>query len=349
MADFQVIFMDAGQGDCTLIVYPDGSLTLVDCGSTKSGSAAFEEIKKVIDRHFDSKQDFSLVLTHPDEDHYNLLHKLKVEEYMDAGGPVHIYYGGDIDLYQNQKDDNYTYRLLEHVRRNHAAMPPENNTSTEPDILLSRAGVNVTILAANCTGKPASHNGQDKNSNSIVLLVEYEGAKIFLMGDAFVRTEQFIHDSFNSAGQLNRLRKQKGEQVVLKMGHHGSDTSTGATWVNLIQPEILVVSSGTKSFNGTGMPKESHLESTINATKLVADTGIDQSYVVFDDNKKHPLDPNFVMRPKTTRGIWTTCYDAVWDPHNVAYFESGQSWYYGVEKGKKKTMAHWYGYTGYET
>ena len=32
MADFEVIFMDDGQGDCTLIVYPDGSLTLVDCG-----------------------------------------------------------------------------------------------------------------------------------------------------------------------------------------------------------------------------------------------------------------------------------------------------------------------------
>jgi len=348
MADFEVIFMDAGQGDCTLVVYPDNTLMLVDCGSTKSGSEAFVEIKKVIDRHFNNKQDFNLVLTHPDEDHYNLLHKLELYHYVDAGGPVFIHYGGDINLYQNQKENNYTYQLLDHFQQYKLAMPPDNNTNTEPEILLSRAGVNVTILAANCTGKPASQNGQDKNSNSIVLLVEYQGAKIFLMGDAFVRTEQFIYDSFKSAGQLNRLRKQQGEQVVLKMGHHGSDTSTSAGWINLIQPEILVVSSGTKAFNGTGMPKESHLESTINATKLIADTGISQSYVVFDDNKKHPLDPSFVKRPNTTKGIWTTCYDAIWDPNNLKYFEAGQSWYYGAEKGKK-SMAHWYGYTGYET
>src|SRR6266436_6786539 len=127
MADFQVIFMDAGQGDCTLIVYPDGSLTLVDCGSTKSGAAAFVEIKKVIDRHFDNKQDFNLVLTHPDEDHYNLLQTLQVSQYIDAGGPVYAYYGGDIDLYQNQKDDNYTYKLLNHLKQHQVAMPPDNN------------------------------------------------------------------------------------------------------------------------------------------------------------------------------------------------------------------------------
>src|SRR4029077_2314143 len=103
MADFQVIFMDAGQGDCTLIVYPDGSLTLVDCGSTKSGAEAFGEIKKVIKKNFDKKKPefFCLVLTHPDEDHYNLLERIKIEEYLDGGGPGFIYYGGDIGLYRN--------------------------------------------------------------------------------------------------------------------------------------------------------------------------------------------------------------------------------------------------------
>ena len=110
MADFEVIFMDAGQGDCTLIVYPDGSLTLVDCGSTKSGSEALVEIQKVIDRKFQAhpKEWFTMVLTHPDEDHYNLLGKLKIEKYFNSGGPFAVFYGGDIDLYQNQKDNNYT-------------------------------------------------------------------------------------------------------------------------------------------------------------------------------------------------------------------------------------------------
>lgn len=353
--DFEVIFMDAGQGDCTLIVYPDGSLTLVDCGSTKSGSAALEEIKKVIDRKFQAKNDFSLVLTHPDEDHYNLLYKLEIERYLDTG-PILTYYGGDIELYRNKKDGkttknpkgNYTYNLLTHLRDHKIAAPPPNSTSVEKDAFLSRAGVDVTIIAANSTGNPSSENGPIKNRNSIVLLVEYEGAKIFLMGDAFIETEQFIYNAFNRANQLGRLRKQQGETVVLKMGHHGSTTSTSTDWVDLIQPDILVVSAGTKAFGtGSGMPKESHLNTTIQHATLAPDTGISQSYVVYNDGMTNP---EFVTRPKTTRGIWTTCYEATKESPST-YLESGQTWYYGVEitrQGKKLVPGHWMGYTGYE-
>src|SRR5580693_2819767 len=194
MADLEVVFMDAGQGDCTLIVYPDGSLTLVDCGSTQSGTEAFGEITKVIDRKFQSKQDFALVLTHPDEDHYKLLRQIGVDPYLDGGGPCYIYYGGHISLYQNQRENNYTYKLLNHFNEHHLTFRPPK-FDILPDTLLSRAGVNVTILAANCTGDPKSENAAKKNSNSIVLLVEYQGAKIFLMGDAFIQTENFIIDN----------------------------------------------------------------------------------------------------------------------------------------------------------
>ena len=350
MADFEVIFMDAGQGDCTLIVYPDGSLTLVDCGSTKSGSEALVEIQKVIDLKFQFHKSewFTMVLTHPDEDHYNLLEKVKIEKYFNSGGPFAVFYGGDIELYQNKKDNNYTYNLLKFFKEHKVAFRPDS-VSIQPEGLLSRAGVNVTILAANCTGDPSSKNGPKKNSNSIVLLVEYQGAKIFLMGDAFMRTEQFIHDAYNQANQLHRLRKQPGESVVLKMGHHGSDTSTSTAWVDLISPDIVVVSAGTKAFGkGSGMPKESHLNTTLqHCPQLVQDTGITQSYVVYDDGIKKP---EFAKRNPTTKGIWTTCYDFRKDSE-TQYFEAGQTWYYGVEisgNSKKLKPNHWYGYTGYE-
>src|SRR5215217_4372225 len=103
MPDFEVIFMDAGQGDCTLIVYPDNSLTLVDCGSTKSGKEAFAEIQKVLNRYLE--KNYNLVLTHPDQDHYNQLRFLADEDYHRELFPNditprpsfgHVYYGGDI-------------------------------------------------------------------------------------------------------------------------------------------------------------------------------------------------------------------------------------------------------------
>ena len=347
MADLEVVFMDAGQGDCTLIVYPDGSLTLVDCGSTKSGKEAFGEIKKVIDRKLDAKQWFTLVLTHPDEDHYNLLGSINIEKYLGAGGPFHIYYGGHIDLYKNQREENRTYNLLRQCKKIDLAFAPPT-FDILPDTLLSRGGVKVTILAANCTGNPKSTNGAQKNSNSIVLLVEYQGARIFLMGDAFNLTENYIIDNFKHLNLLNRLQKSSTDHVVLKMGHHGSDTSTGSDWVKLIQPEVIVVSSGTKSFNGKGMPTKTHLASTTANTTLTT-TDIDQSYVVFDEAQRGVKGKDFVTMPKTKQAIWTTCYQADWQASNSRWFESGQTWYYGVEKTGKKAAKHWYGYTGYET
>jgi hypothetical protein len=345
MADFEVIFMDAGQGDCTLIVYPDGSLTLVDCGSTKSGSAAIDQIKEVMQRKFNKKSFFTVVLTHPDEDHYNLLKSLDIYKYLNSGASCGFYFGGHVDLYGNAKDGNYVKQLLtEYMGYNLAGSP--HTTSTMPDGMLTRAGVSVTILAANCTGKPAAANGHDKNTNSIVLLVEYQGAKIFLMGDAFEQTEAFIVSAFTKANQLKRLQKQTGEHVVLKMGHHGSDTSSHADWVKLIGPEVLVVSAGTRTFGGKGMPTKAHLSATVGNTKLNT-TDIDQSYVVFDEANRGKAGLDFVTMPKTKQAIWTTCYGAVWQ--NAAWFESGQTWYYGVEKSGKKASAHWYGYTGYET
>ena len=347
MGPFQVIFMDAGQGDCTLIVYPDGSLTLVDCGSTKSGTAAFVEIKKVIDNHYSKDRDFSLVLTHPDEDHYNLLKKLDILKYINGSRTFNVYYGGHTNLYGNSKDSDFTKNLLVRLQRGGVAFPPDSSTSTTPDILLSRAGVDVTILASNCTGDRLSTTSAGKNSNSIVLLVEYQGAKLFLMGDAFVRTEEFIMAAFRKAKKLSRLQKQKGETVVLKLGHHGSDTSTGTEWVELIEPDIIVVSSGTKIFNGKGMPTEVLVNEVMQETKLTND-GIDQSYVVFDESKRGQTDQEFKTMPKTRQAVWTTCYNVEWKGNTIKWFESGQTWYYGVDMTGKKVVDHWYGYTGYE-
>ena len=347
MAEFEVVFMDAGQGDCTLVQFPDGSLMLVDCGSTKSGSAALVEIKKVIDGKFDANKFVSVVLTHPDEDHYNLLRTLDLESYLDKGDAGFVvYYGGDIELYRNLKDNDYTYDLLKRLEDSGVALSPENSVNTEKDGGLSGDGVDVTILASNCTGRPSSTTGPDKNSNSIVLLVEFMGSKIFLMGDAYVQTEKFIIEAFKQANALHRLQKQPGDHVILKMGHHGSETSTSKEWLQLIQPDIIVVSAGTKNFNGTGMPKETHLNATIQNCPIMPDTGINQTYVVYDTSLTPQM---FANRPATKRGVWTTCYHVAWVPSANGYYEEGQSWYYGVDVvGKKRIPHNWYGYTGYE-
>ena len=77
MAELRIVFMDAGQGDSTLVVYPDNSLMLIDCGSTKSKGVVAPEIISAINRYLPKTSGgntiHTLVLTHPDIDHYNML------------------------------------------------------------------------------------------------------------------------------------------------------------------------------------------------------------------------------------------------------------------------------------
>ncbi len=352
MADFEVIFMDAGQGDCTLIVYPDQSLTLIDCGSTKSGDQAFEQIAIVLNAYLKNNENTidTMVLTHPDEDHYNQLRKLLGGNKPPEVG--YVYYGGDISLYKHARESNFTYNWLNGLKKKGKAGPPANTVSFVPNTLLSRKGVNVTILAANMTGNLSSKAGAIKNSNSIVLLVEYQGSKLYLMGDAFVATENFISSTFDSAFKLggvktNIFAKDPGDQSLLKMGHHGSDTSTGDAWVTRTKPDILVVSSGTKRFSGKGMPAGSKIDTAASLTTLTT-TNIDQSYVVFDPANRGKAGLDFTTRAKTTTAIWCTCFQVEWVTTDKRWFESGQTWYYGVTLDKKKIPSHWYGYTGYE-
>lgn len=343
MPGFEVIFMDAGQGDCTLIVYPDGSLTLVDCGSTKGASGAdgaMIAINAVLTRYMQQKTRKptvieSLVLTHPDEDHYNQLCHL------DGVTFDQIHYGGDAELYKNKKDNDYTYNLITHHMKSEA---PPNTFSAIRNKNLSRAAVEVTILAANAMGNAQGRAGAIKNGNSIVLLVEYGNCKIFLMGDASAETEKRILAAFNAAKTSQKLARGDAEFVVLKMGHHGSDTSTSKEWVTAIQPDILVVSSGTKRFRGKGMPTKYHLDRTMDRCNLKEMGDMQQqTYVVFDQANKE-----FVARGPTRKSVWTTCYNIAHIPLLNKYCESGQTWYFGVDEQKNKTFNYWTGFTGFE-
>ena len=113
--------MDAGQGDCTLIVYPDRSLTLVDRGSTKSGDQAYQQIAIVLNNYLpkNANKIDTVVLTHPDEDHYNQLRKL----FGGSNIPTvdYVYYGGDVKLYKHAREGNFTYNWLSGLKNNDRA------------------------------------------------------------------------------------------------------------------------------------------------------------------------------------------------------------------------------------
>lgn len=65
--ELQVHFMDVGQGDSILILFPDGKDMLIDCGTTRGGS--WDDVDEYMDNYVTDGQLDYLMLTHTDSDH----------------------------------------------------------------------------------------------------------------------------------------------------------------------------------------------------------------------------------------------------------------------------------------
>lgn len=93
----------------------------------------------------------------------------------------------------------------------------------------------------------------DENKNSLVIYTELLNNKILIMGDASKEIENLILNEYN----LNKID-------ILKVGHHGSNTSTKEEFIDIIKPKYSLISVGAN--NRFGHPKEEVLETLKNST-----------------------------------------------------------------------------------
>ena len=94
----------------------------------------------------------------------------------------------------------------------------------------------------------------NENDNSNVIYTELNGYKFLFMGDASVTTEKEILDKYNLT-----------DIDVLKVGHHGSKTSSSIEFINEINPKYSIISVGKK--NRYGHPNKEVLDN-LNDSKV---------------------------------------------------------------------------------
>jgi competence protein ComEC len=301
--------MDAGQGDATLLVYPDGSLVLVDCGCKQNAKVVQDEIAGVLERHLgklplDKRKLRGLVLTHPDGDHYNLVKKIiidgriKVDDVIYSGSPAD--YGRGL-LSKLQIGCGATLHQLGAQERRWVEK-------------WSTHGANVQILSANIYG---SNDKDIKNTNSVVLLVTYGDVNVFLMGDATDKTEDWILTNWGT--ELDDLLANK--QTVLKLGHHGSATSSCEKWLNKLNPSVVFISSDTRSFGGVSLPRSSVIERVEKVVRSLRKE-FEHYYVQYNDitERHEPI--------LTELAIFSTLhYLAINLPSRDTFTAYGTSWY----------------------
>ncbi len=298
--ELRIIFMDVGQGDATLVVYPDNSLMLVDCGSVRSRDEVRPQIKQLLREYLkhtpNKKTIHTLVLTHPDVDHYNLIARFTSELNIEY---TNIIYGGAIADYDQAARTFLNARKAAFVASICGVSQYADPHGTK-NAVLSRAGVDAWVLSANHPKATSTKRTKlDKNDQSVVLLLKYKDIRIYLMGDATTSTEAQILAHY---APHPMLAPDPDERVILKLGHHGSEHSTSKEWLEAIRPEGLFASADLVNH---GHPRKSVLNLALEHAPI--DRSVDaHDYIVYDNVSTGKN--KYVVSPNSTHAIFTTIY-----------------------------------------
>ena len=215
LGTLEIVFLDVGQGDALAIRSPGGRWILVDTGPRGPTYDAGERVVLPYLRRRGVARIEVLVLTHPDLDH--------------IGGAEAVVRALDVgyvlDPAQATGKDAYV-GVLEAASRE--AVPW---LEARRDISISFDGVQISVLHPDGPTLE-SYGGTDANAQSVVLLVRYGEFEALLTGDAPVEVEEAILDDLPS------------DLEVLKVGHHGSNTSTSSMLLARTSPEVAVISVG---------------------------------------------------------------------------------------------------------
>ena len=207
-AYLRVDFLDVGQGDSILVTSPSGIQILVDAGSDRSVLRALGEVMDFSDREIDV-----IVATHPDADH--------------IGGFPDVFdrFSVSAVVGTNASSDTKTFQNF----KNKIAQEGANSVSAERGMVLDLgAGVFAQLLF------PYAGTTITGNDASVIVKIIYEDTSVLLTGDAGRGVEEHL---VSTEGSLL-------ESDILKIGHHGSKTSTSQKFLETVNPVISIISAG---------------------------------------------------------------------------------------------------------
>ena len=241
---YKITTLDIGQGDSILIeVHNNKSNILLDTGGSYNKSLALNTLIPYFKSIGISKLNY-LILTHGDFDHM----------------------GEAIDLVENFKVEKVIFNCGEFNDLEQELVKVLNKKKIPYYSCISELNINNNKLYFLQTDL---YNNENDNSN--VIYTELNGYKFMFMGDAGVDKEKDILDKYN----ISNID-------VLKVGHHGSRTSSGEDFINKIDPKYSVISVGKN--NRYGHPNKEVLNNLDNSK--IYRTDQDGSIMIKINNNK---------------------------------------------------------------
>jgi competence protein ComEC len=247
-SSLEVHFLDVGQGDSVLVLFPGGKTMLVDGGPRINGPSVVKYLKQNNINEIDL-----LVSTHPDADHLggllDVLNQLKVKKVLDSG-KIH---------------PTETYREYLQVLRG-LSIPVK--IAKEGQAIHLDEKVDVHILNSN--------NGENENNEaSIVMKLSIGSIDYLLAADAEAGAEREMVWAYELDAE------------IIKVGHHGSVTSTTDTLLGEVKPEVAILSHGLE--NPYGHPHKDVVERLKQQKTTMYSTAQSGSIIVKSNGRKYEV------------------------------------------------------------
>lgn len=246
----RVHFIDVGQGDAILIEH-QGYIMLIDGGDRGQGQIVVNYLKDLNITHIDT-----MVGTHPHADHI----------------------GGLIDVLQNFSVGEVVDPGVVHTSKtfeDYLTLIDENDIK----FIQGRAGMKTNVASGFYYEilHPQNPSSRRLNDASIVIRLTYGKTSFLFTGDAEIPSEKEILE-----------RNSNLTSQILKIGHHGSSTSTSEEFFNKVLPQTAIIMVG--EGNRYGHPHKEILEFLENSNIDVYRTDLHGTIIITTDGENYSVD-----------------------------------------------------------
>ena len=337
--NLEIHHINVGQGDCTLVIGPDGSTILIDAGNNGKGvSVVIPYLQKLSIDEIDY-----LIATHMHADHIGGL-----DEVLQSVIQVHHVYDNGSSATTSSYNDYVSASDTYADGRNYF----------QPGMTVQLGdGAYAKCICSDGKTVTGSMSLTNENDKSVVLFIDFDNFQYVIGGD-------LGGGGSSQANVESFIAPLVGDVDVLRVNHHGSTSSTNTTYLNTITPEVAIISVGDNSY---GHPTQAVLNSLYNKNIDVLQTGAGENpsgkvlghiVIIVSKGKKYKI--NNVKRFKDERirdknkapdaGFTYTVsakkvsFDATssWDDKKIKYYY----WNFGDGKtfagSKAKRQSHTY-------
>ncbi len=232
----RVAMLNVGQGDAIFIETPNGNQILIDSGT---GAKIIKELSQQMS-FFDNSIEM-IVVTNPDKDH--------------IGGFITVLKKYDVGV------------VLEPGTISNTAVSKNLGKAIDAEValgakrIIARRGMDFLLdtdvhLLILFPDKDASK--MSTNDGSIIAKLVYKNTSVMLTGDAPEKIEKYLIELENIAettGAFASTSIARLDSDILKVGHHGSKTSTGDVFIKAVSPQYALISVGKNNRYGHPTPE----------------------------------------------------------------------------------------------